>query len=552
MASAGKFVLWRSLEVRYSHALFHCRFVNHSCEPNCEMQKWTVNGLYRMALFSLSDVKPGEELTYDYNFSLFNPHEGQQCRCGSSNCRGVIGGRTQRINEEPNGGGDGCNAGSGGTAGGSDAAAERRKKLKVAAKPKRGFDGSGGPGSCSINICGNGNGGGLATRLPLLAPMRPLSLQQQSFARSHHCFLLRNLERVRCAREQLQKKVDGHMAAERKEEAAGRRPEDMILTGLTALATARSMQTRRLASARDDPNVTKVVRLAQLLREIFAQVTTVADDNGQNLSRFFTTLPSKKKLPTYFEQISDPIDLSTIERNINTGSYSAAEQFDRDFLRLCQNNLRHYGHLSEEGAAGLKLRRSYNTIKQEYRTALTEIVGEGAASDCFKTCLNADQQRAEDEEIRCPCGQYKDEGVMIQCERCLVWQHCDCVGIGVGANNDDDADFFCDRCQGKPERLDVKLTPQPEYASPGETYYTSLARDKLQVCVGDTVYVLRAFKQHQSNDNEPIAKAHEEDEKKEEAEKVTEKEEETKEEKNDLETEQDRPKEQHHDVGGIR
>ena len=50
--------------------------------------------------------------------------------------------------------------------------------------------------------------------------------------------------------------------------------EEMILTGLTALTTARSMQTRRLAIAQDDPKVTKVVKLAQVLREIFAQVTS--------------------------------------------------------------------------------------------------------------------------------------------------------------------------------------------------------------------------------------------------------------------------------------
>lgn len=56
---------------------------------------------------------------------------------------------------------------------------------------------------------------------------------------------------------------------------AALRPEQMILTGLTALATARSMQTRRLAIAQDDPNVTKVVKLAQMLREIFAQVTSL-------------------------------------------------------------------------------------------------------------------------------------------------------------------------------------------------------------------------------------------------------------------------------------
>ena len=67
------------------------RFVNHSCEPNCEMQKWSVHGLPRMALFALRDINAGEELTYDYNFALFNPSEGQECRCGSDACRGVIG-----------------------------------------------------------------------------------------------------------------------------------------------------------------------------------------------------------------------------------------------------------------------------------------------------------------------------------------------------------------------------------------------------------------------------------------------------------------------------
>lgn len=73
------------------------RFVNHSCSPNCEIQKWSVNGLFRMALFAMRDVQPGEELTYDYNFSLFNPAEGQPCRCDTPQCRGVIGGKSQRI-----------------------------------------------------------------------------------------------------------------------------------------------------------------------------------------------------------------------------------------------------------------------------------------------------------------------------------------------------------------------------------------------------------------------------------------------------------------------
>ncbi len=49
------------------------RFVNHSCEPNCRMIKWTVAGKPRMALFAGDrGIMSGEELTYDYNFEYAN------------------------------------------------------------------------------------------------------------------------------------------------------------------------------------------------------------------------------------------------------------------------------------------------------------------------------------------------------------------------------------------------------------------------------------------------------------------------------------------------
>lgn len=45
------------------------RFVNHSCEPNCRMEKRTVSNAPRMALFAgPNGVMTGDELTYDYNF----------------------------------------------------------------------------------------------------------------------------------------------------------------------------------------------------------------------------------------------------------------------------------------------------------------------------------------------------------------------------------------------------------------------------------------------------------------------------------------------------
>ena len=35
------------------------RFVNHSCDPNSETQKWTVNGDTRIGLFALKDLPAG-------------------------------------------------------------------------------------------------------------------------------------------------------------------------------------------------------------------------------------------------------------------------------------------------------------------------------------------------------------------------------------------------------------------------------------------------------------------------------------------------------------
>ncbi|USP82662.1 hypothetical protein yc1106_09936 [Curvularia clavata] len=77
------------------------RFVNHSCEPNCEMIKWTVGGEPRMALFAGSrGIMTGEELTYDYNFDPFSQKNIQECRCGTESCRGVLGPKPKKPVEE--------------------------------------------------------------------------------------------------------------------------------------------------------------------------------------------------------------------------------------------------------------------------------------------------------------------------------------------------------------------------------------------------------------------------------------------------------------------
>uniref|UniRef100_A0A4W6C7T8 Histone-lysine N-methyltransferase NSD3 n=1 Tax=Lates calcarifer TaxID=8187 RepID=A0A4W6C7T8_LATCA len=66
------------------------RFMNHSCSPNCETQKWTVNGDVRIGLFTLCDIDAGTELTFNYNLHCVG-NRRTSCHCGSDNCSGFLG-----------------------------------------------------------------------------------------------------------------------------------------------------------------------------------------------------------------------------------------------------------------------------------------------------------------------------------------------------------------------------------------------------------------------------------------------------------------------------
>jgi len=66
------------------------RLINHSCHPNCEA--WIVGR--RIFIYSLQDIHPGDELTFDYGFDV-DCYEDHPCRCGKDGCVGYIVGRAQ-------------------------------------------------------------------------------------------------------------------------------------------------------------------------------------------------------------------------------------------------------------------------------------------------------------------------------------------------------------------------------------------------------------------------------------------------------------------------
>ena len=69
------------------------RFINHSCEPNCEAYSFDE----RMYIYAMRDIVRGEELTFDYQLgSAMKTRRTKQhleayaCRCGSPDCRGTM------------------------------------------------------------------------------------------------------------------------------------------------------------------------------------------------------------------------------------------------------------------------------------------------------------------------------------------------------------------------------------------------------------------------------------------------------------------------------
>ncbi len=67
------------------------RWINHSCDPNCEADE--VNG--RVFIKALRDLMPGEELFYDYGLTVDERYTARlkkeyACHCGAPQCRGTM------------------------------------------------------------------------------------------------------------------------------------------------------------------------------------------------------------------------------------------------------------------------------------------------------------------------------------------------------------------------------------------------------------------------------------------------------------------------------
>lgn len=230
-------------------------------------------------------------------------------------------------------------------------------------------------------------------------------------------------------------------------------------------------------------------------RILIKYLSCISDERGHlYLNRL--TLPSKKKVPLYYERIPRPIDLAQIQSNIDQGTYKQPKAFEEDLLIMLSNAVKYYGISSPEGVASEKLKEHYYICKQRQVDRLIAYIGE--QNELLKGFIPKSepepvvlvkgrgkfkkQEQAED-IIRCICGLFKDEGLMIQCSKCLVWQHIECTKADPAVEN-----YLCEKCEPRQVNYEIPLN---EFTDEGYQYYISLMRGNLQIRQTDTVYVLR-------------------------------------------------------------
>uniref|UniRef100_A0AAY4AK16 ASH1 like histone lysine methyltransferase n=1 Tax=Denticeps clupeoides TaxID=299321 RepID=A0AAY4AK16_9TELE len=121
-------------------------FVKQSPEPNCELQKWLVNGIFRIGLFALKDLSRGTELTCSY--AVCSSTDTQKvCECDSDQSVGLSKGQEKPV------GGDVCGV----------ETQEASPDVKVS----------------------------------LFLKMKPFSRRERDFVQKHSIFLVRNYESMR-------------------------------------------------------------------------------------------------------------------------------------------------------------------------------------------------------------------------------------------------------------------------------------------------------------------------------------------------------------------
>lgn len=191
------------------------------------------------------------------------------------------------------------------------------------------------------------------------------------------------------------------------------------------------------------------------------------------------------------DKISLPISFEDIKTNVKMGHYDLHPLlFHYNVKILLDNVVKFWGVNCSQYKTMLKLRDAY----KEVRTDLIEEIKRVWCDELFVNAMmdkivkkpaknrrKLPERHDEEDIVNCHCGRFLEEGLMIQCQKCLTWQHVDCAGADGKAE-----DYTCLKCDNKP--LPLEILKNDETTADGHQCYLTLMRGDLQVNISKNTF----------------------------------------------------------------
>lgn len=191
------------------------------------------------------------------------------------------------------------------------------------------------------------------------------------------------------------------------------------------------------------------------------------------------------------DRISLPVSFDDIKQNVKMGHYDLNPLLFHYHVKIMLDNVvKFWGVNCQQFHTMIEIRDGYKTIRSEMIEEIRRIWEDeflvNAMMDKIvkKPAKNRKKvvERNDDEDIvNCHCGRYLEEGLMIQCQKCLTWQHVDCAGTDGKAEN-----YSCVKCE--PRSVEMEIIKKGETTADDHQCYLTLMRGNLQVCTLINLY----------------------------------------------------------------
>lgn len=157
-----------------------------------------------------------------------------------------------------------------------------------------------------------------------------VKLQKIMQAKGRECI---NLEKVKIEKFETKQEEGSESESTADEKSPAKKGKKSVATATTSLPEERRKSSRR--SADGDAGLKKRLKI------FYKTLIDFVDGTGRSLITLFMEKPSKKDYPDYYQIITEPIDMKTIEHNIKNDKYCCEEDLIADF-RLMFNNCHQY------------------------------------------------------------------------------------------------------------------------------------------------------------------------------------------------------------------